>query len=68
MIDYDSDNDCTFIKRSFECEYDSYIHPFVKRLFEYECYNDSKFNFEDEVNITHKFYNKRKKNIVMHSD
>ena len=41
--------------------------PFVIRLFECECYNDCVFSFEDEVNTTHKFYDKRKKIIVMYS-
>ena len=36
--------------------------PFTIRLFECECYNDFVFSFEDEVNTTHKFYDKRKKN------
>ena len=62
MIDYDSDNDCTFVKRSFECKCHINDCPFLRRFFECECYNDSNFNFEDEVNITHKFYNKRRKN------
>ena len=48
MIDSDSDSDND--------------NPFVRRLFECECYNDSIFKFEDEVNITHKFYDKRRKN------
>ena len=44
--DSDSDNDCPFVRRLIECDF----------------YNDCNFTFEDEVNITHKFYDKRRKN------
>ena len=31
-------------------------------MIDVNCYNDCNFTFEDEVNTTHKFYYKRKKN------
>ena len=31
-------------------------------MIEYDRYNDCDFTFEDEVNISHKIYGKRKKN------
>ena len=37
-------------------------------MIEIDCYHDCDFTFEDEVNISHKIYGKRKKIIVMHSD
>ena len=37
-------------------------------MIEYDRYNDCDFTFEDEVNLSHKIYGKRKKNIVMYSE
>ena len=46
MIEYDRYNDCDFIRIINE-DY---------------CYNDCDFTFEDEVNLSHKIYGKRRKN------
>ena len=46
MIEYDRYNDC-----------DS-----IRIINEHYCYNDCDFTFEDEVNLSHKIYGKRRKN------
>ena len=46
MIENDYHNECDFIRI----------------INEHYCYNDCVFNFEDEVNLSHKIYGKRRKN------